>query len=207
MSINKLFRVADAAKDCGMYDIANAAFAVIAYQAIAAQRFGSHAETSDASRVAFLYECDGDDLIGALTDPDGIGYYDLPALSFHGPTLMGGASEAHYLCIPLPLVSRFFINNMVRLIRKDDTYGTCWVERRSHERRHWRLSNERWEAARRDLWRRLLAEVGEDFVQMAAGAILYIEPEPEAFEEYEQPEAFEEYEQPEILRKLASLDE
>jgi len=192
-----------------MYDIANAAFSVIAYQAIAAQRFGSHAETSDASRVAFLYECDGDDIIGALADPDGKGYYDLPALSFNGPTMMGGASEAHYLCIPLPLVSRFFTNNMLRLIRKDDTYGTCWIERRQHERRHWRLSNERRAAARRDLWRRLLEDVGEEFVQMACSAILHIEPElePEAFEEYEQPEAFEEYEQPEILRKLASLDE
>ena len=201
MSINTLFRIADAAKNCGMYDIANAAFAVLAYQAIAAQRFGSHAETSDASRVAFLYECDGDDIIGSLADPDGAGYYDLPALSFHGETLLGGASEAHYLCVPLPLVSRFFINNMVRLIRKDDTYGTCWIERRTHERRHWRLSPERCEAARRDLWRRLIAEVGEDFVQMAAGAILYSEPDAQP-----EPE-FEEYEQPEVLSLLAQLDE
>lgn len=176
MSINTLFRIGDAAKNCGMYDIANAVFAVIAYQAISAQRFGSQREESDASRVHFLYEYDGDDIIGALSDPDGQGYYDLPALSFYGPTLMGGASEAHYLCIPLPLVSRFFTNNMVRLIPRDDTYCTCWVERRRHERRHWRLSHERREAARRDLWRRLLEEVGEEFVQMACSAILYSEP-------------------------------
>lgn len=203
MSINTLFRIGDAAKNCGMYDIANAAFAVIACQAISAQRFGSQREESDASRVHFLYEYDGDDIIGSLADPDGMGYYDLPALSFYGPTLMGGQRESHYLCIPLPLISRFFANNMIRLVRKDDTYGTCWVERRSHERRHWRLSHERREAARRDLWRRLVAEVGEDFVQMAAGAILRTghdgQPKPE-------PEMFEEYEQPEVMRKLEELD-
>lgn len=203
MSINTLFRIADAAKNCGMYDIANAAFAVIAYQAISAQRFGSQWEESDAHRVHFLYESDGDDLIGSLADPEGIGYYDLPAVSFHGPPLMGGALEAHYLCIPLPLVNRFFTNNMIRLVRKDDTYGTCWVERRSHERRHWRLSRERCEAARRDLWRRLVAEVGEDFVQMAAGAILYSEPDAQPKPE---PEMFEEYEHSEVMRNLAELD-
>ena len=204
MSINTLFRIGDAAKNCGMYDIANAAFAVIAYQAISAQRFGSHAEKSDASRVHFLYESDGDDIIGSLADPDGMGYYDLPALSFYGPTLMGGQRESHYLCIPLPLVSRFFANNMIRLVRKDDTYGTCWVERRSHERRHWHLSHERREAARRDLWRRLVAEVGEDFVQMACSAILYSEPPAQLAPE---PELEFEYEQPDVLSLLAQLDE
>lgn len=174
MSINTLFRIGDAAKNCGMYDIANAAFAVIAYQAISAQRFGSHAEKSDASRVHFLYESDGDDIIGSLADPDGMGYYDLPALSFYvyGPTLMGGQRESHYLCIPLPLVSRWFTNHMIRLITKDTPNGTCWIDRRPHSRSFWRMSYERQQAARRDLWRRLVEEAGEEMLCYARNLVL-----------------------------------
>jgi hypothetical protein len=172
MNINTIFRIADAAKNIRDYKIANAAFAVIAACAVNAKKYGSQVGDCDASRVAFLYEYDHDDIIGALADPDGAGYYDLPALSFYGPTLMGGETESHYLCIPLPLVSRWFTNHMIRLITKDTPNETCWIDRRPHSRSFWRMSYERQQAARRDLWRRLVEEAGEEMLCYARNLVL-----------------------------------
>ena len=201
MNINNLFRIAEAAKNVGDYGIANACFAVIASQAIIAQKFGSRVSDCDAARVAFLYESDDDDIIGALADPDGAGYYDLPALSYYGTTLMGGETESHYLCIPLPLVSRWFTNHMVKLMGRETPNGTVWVDRREHRRSFWRMSWERREAARRDLSRRLVEEAGE-LLYDACNLVLYQEPESKPESE---PEDFGVT--PEFMAKFAAVDE
>lgn len=71
MNINTIFRIADAAKNIRDYKIANAAFAVIAACAVIAKKYGSQVGDCDASRVAFLYEYDHNDIIGALASTSG----------------------------------------------------------------------------------------------------------------------------------------
>lgn len=190
MDINKLFQIADAAKHIQDYSIANAIFAVIAKAAIDSQSFGSTCEPNkEAAKIHFQLETEGDDLIESLSDPDGYGYYDLPRLMKWGEKMMGtpGALEAHVLCIPLPLVSRYFCNMFVRLMpRETHNMGGGIIERSQHERKFWRLSHN---PQRVEAWRRFLEEVSQDEIDTAKALILR-QHEPE-MPEYE-PEPVEE---------------
>lgn len=178
MNINKLFQIADAAKHIQAYDIANTVFAVLAQHAINNKSYGcTTSPDPEAQKVHFQIEMEGDDLIESLSDPNGAGYYDLPRLVKWGDKLMGtnGALESHILCIPLPLVSRWFTNHMVRLMDKEThNIGGGILERQIHERQYWRLGHDegRIEACRRDLWRRLHDEVSASFVEDACALIL-----------------------------------
>lgn len=191
MNINTLFRIADAAKHIQAYDIANAIFAVIAAEAIKSKAFGGVAEPNpEAVRVHFQIEMEGDDLIESLAYPNTVGYYDLPRLTKYGERQMGGPYEAFALCIPLPLVSRYFCNMLVRLMdRESHNMGGGILDRPPHERKYWRLSAEKTEACRRDLWRRLYEEVAPEEVESSKLLIL-AQSEPE-YEEYSAPIASE----------------
>ena len=60
MNINKLFRIADAAKHIQDYGIANAIFAVMAHEAINNQAFGSCIEPdAEAKKILFQIEMEG----------------------------------------------------------------------------------------------------------------------------------------------------
>ena len=178
MKINKLFAIADAAKHIQAYDIANAIFAVIAKAAIDNKSFGSCIEpNAEAKKVHLQIEMEGDDLIESLSDPNGTGYYDLPRLVKWGEPLLGTnrSLESHVLCIPLPLVSRYFCNMLVRLMNKEThNMGGGILDRPAHERKYWRLGHdaERVEACRRDLRRRLLEEVSVSYIEGACALIL-----------------------------------
>jgi len=212
MNINKLFQIADAAKHIQAYDIANTVFAAIAQHAINNQAFGSCIEPdAEAQKINFQIEMEGDDLIESLSDPNGAGYYDLPRLTKWGDKLMGtnGALESHVLCIPLPLVSRYFCNMLVRLMDKEThNMGGGMLERTTHERKYWRLGHdtEKVEACRRDLHRRLLGEVNQDEIDYACRLIL-AKAEPE-YEEFRPEPAEEVWLGPATLAKLkASVED
>lgn len=184
MNINKLFTIANAAKNIAAYDIANDIFAVIASEAIKNQAFSmSRYPNKEAKKVSFQIETEGDDLIESLSDPDGYGYYDLPRLVKWGEPLMGtaGQLESHVLCIPLPLVSRYFCNMLVRLMhRETHNIGPGIVERNDHSRSPWRLGHdaEKRDACYRDLYRRFLEEVSQEEIGIAKRKILrHTEPE------------------------------
>lgn len=169
MNIENLFIIANAAKNIQAYDIANQAFAVIAHQAITNQGYGMTIDPNEQSyKVAFLYESDSDDLIGSLSDQDGAGYYDLPKLTMHGRRC------SYQLCIPLPLVSRWYCNWMLRLIARDYHNSTSYVERGEHDRNFWRLGHnqEKADACYRDLWRRFRAEVDQEQIDLACSLVL-----------------------------------
>lgn len=150
----RLFDLAHAAKQCGEYQLANQIFAVLAYTAIS----GNVGEYG----VYIGYEQDPgrDDIIESLSDPDGAGYYDLPFLF---------STANDYTCIPLPLVSRHFMNHIVWRC-------AVWCDRDEdgHIRNHWRLSHDakRQEAAQRDLWRRFSELVPDEMIALAVRAIL-----------------------------------
>lgn len=107
-NISALFQIADDAKKARRYDIANKCFAALSVAAI-----------SKESGLRFVYEMGRDNLIEALASPHGYGYYDLPAVT----------DGYNYLCIPLPLVSRSFMNSFVMT-------GADYVERGSHCREY-----------------------------------------------------------------------
>lgn len=204
MNINKLFQIADAAKHIQAYDIANAIFAVLANEAINNQTFGSCIEpNAEAKKIHFQIEMEGDDLIESLAYPNSAGYYDLPRLVKWGDKLMGtnGALESHVLCIPIPLVSRYFCNMLVRLMdRETHNMGGGILERPAHDRQYWRLGHdtEKVEACRRDLTRRMYDEVSQEEIELACRLILATPAEPEY-----QPEPIEEvYLGPATLARL-----
>lgn len=178
MNINNLFTIADAAKMIQAYDIANSIFAVIAEAAITNQAFCHTRKPDDeATHINFQIETEDDDLIEILSDPNNAGYFALPRLVKWGKPLIGTSQmlESHVLCIPLPLVSRYYCNMMVRLMKKE-TYnmGSAIIDRDKHCRHFWRLKhdNERKEACRRDLLRRLFDEVSQDEIDEACKKIL-----------------------------------
>ena len=201
MNINKLFQIADAAKHIQAYDIANAIFAVLAKEAINSKAFGSCIEpNAEAKKIHFQIEMEGNDLIESLAYPNSAGYYDLPRLVKWGDKLMGtnGALESHVLCIPLPLVSRYFCNMLVRLMNKEThNMGGGILDRPTHERQYWRLGHDtkKVESCRRDLWRRLHEEVSQDEIDAACRLIL-------AHEEYQPVTAEDIYLEPATLAKL-----
>ena len=179
MNINNLFIIADAAKKIQDYSIANAVFAVIAKAAIDNQAFGStHSPDVEASKIHFQFETEGDDLIESLAYPNTVGYYDLPRLMKYGEPMVdiNGKLDMYTLCIPLPLVSRYFCNMMVSLMDRE-TYNMepAIIEREQHDRQYWRLSHDpqRVEACRRDLWRRLLVEASQEQIDEAKNLILF----------------------------------
>ena len=148
---------------------------------------------------------EGDDLIESLAYPNSAGYYDLPRMVKWGDKLMGtnGALESHILCIPLPLVNRYFCNMLVRLMSKEThSMGGGILERPTHERQYWRLGHdtERVEACRRDLWRRFHEEVSQDEIDAACHLILArLAPE---YEEFQPVPAEDVYIGPATLAKL-----
>jgi hypothetical protein len=154
MDTKNLFQLADAAKNCGDYELANQIFACLAFQAI----------TGDpgANNVWIGYEQDPsrEDIVENLADPDCAGYYDLPFL-FDG--------DGNYVCIPLPLVSRHFCNHVVWRCQ-------AWSDREQgdHSRKHWRLSHsdDNRQTASRDLWRRFRIECAPQYIQIATNIIL-----------------------------------
>lgn len=207
MNINKLFDIADAAKMIQAYDIANTVFAVIANEAIANQAFGVKTEPdAEAQRINFQIETEDDDLIEILCDQDGAGYYALPRMTKYGRRLLGGRTEVHVLCIPLPLVSRFYCNMFVRLMYRE-TYnmGPAILDRGEHSRGFWRLNAERTEACRRDLMRRLLEEVSVEEIELARFKILREDRQYQPVQDYdEEPQ----YLGPATLAKLtANVDD
>lgn len=150
----QLFDLAHAAKQCGEYQLANQIFAVLAHRAITGKA-GEHG-------LYIGYEQDPcrDDIVENLSDPDGAGYYDLPFVF---------TADNDYLCIPLPLVSRHFINHIVWRC-------AIWCDRDEdgHHRNHWRLSHDtkRQESAQRDLWRRFANLVPDEVVTQAVRVML-----------------------------------
>lgn len=178
MNVNNLFVIADAAKHIQAYDIANSIFAVLAKIAIDNKSYGSTIEPdAEAKRINFQIEMEGDDLIESLSDQDGAGYYDLPRLVKWGEKLMGtnGRLESHALCIPLPLVSRYFCNMIVRLMnRETHNMGGGILDRPQHQRQYWRLGHdsEKTNACYRDLWRRFREEVSQENINLACSLIL-----------------------------------
>jgi hypothetical protein len=207
MNINNLFDIADAAKMVQAYDIANTIFAVIANEAVDNQAFGSTVTPdTEARQINFQIETEDDDLIEILSDQDGAGYYALPRLTKYGRRLLGGRTEVHVLCIPLPLVSRFYCNMFVRLMhRETNMMGPAILERGEHSRGFWRLNAERTEACRRDLMRRLLDEVSLEEIELARFKILREEPRYQQVTDYdEEPQ----YLGPATLAKLtANVDD
>lgn len=97
--IQELFDLANEAKSVGHYEIANKVFCILAYMKL-----------NGESSLRFVYEWIGErwgDLIEHLANPHDDcngGYYDLPAVA---------DSNGNYLCIPLPLLSREFMNKFV----------------------------------------------------------------------------------------------
>ena len=155
MNTQKLFELADAAKNCGEYVLANQIFAVLAHAAIT----GAPGEND----VFIGYEQDPsrDDIVENLADPNWAGYYDLPFVF---------DNNNNYLCIPLPLVSRHFCNHIVwRCV------AWCDREQCDHSRNHWRLGNHA-QAAKRDLWRRF-AELADAHTVAAAVRVILAPPE------------------------------
>jgi hypothetical protein len=159
MNVEKLFRLADEAKDAYNYRFANKVFAVLAFEAIMAQKYGKPSAGDDIHRIRFFYETDADDVIEAMCSPYGTGYYDLPALSFSGE---GGN---YYLCIPLPLVSRWFLIHMLWL-------RPHIISRGSHDRRHLFLSDEERERVYCELERQFAEEVTADVLHAAVRSVL-----------------------------------
>jgi len=151
MNFDNLFTIADAAKRVGDYEVANWCFAVMALEAITA------AEHAEDPKVFFVYEYDDEDIVTALADPHGAGRYDLIA--------MVGMGEDDYLCIPMPLVSKWFINRLL-------IDGVYMVPRNEYHRKYWRLTEERRAMASRDLRRRLAQEVDEETLERAVRLVL-----------------------------------
>ena len=150
MNTNTLFRLADAAKNCGDYELANEIFAVLAQACL---------ENIADIKIGYEQNQDESDIVKNLNAPDGAGYMDLPFLF----------DRENYLCIPLPLVSRYFRNHIVWQCAEWN-----YRERASHNRRHWRLQHdgERNAAARRDLRRRFYNEAAPTKVAQCVGVIL-----------------------------------
>ena len=108
-NINKLFALAENAKNIQDYKTANEIFAVLAIGAL-----------DDGSGLHFQYEQANDNLIRSLSDPDGDGYYDLPAVA---------DANGNYPCIPLPLVSESFMDDFIKK-------GAIFQERQEHNREY-----------------------------------------------------------------------
>ena len=94
MNIKNLFTLADSAKQIREYELANTIFALLAH----------HAITNPQSGIKFVYELSGDDIIENLANPHTSGYHDLPAVTYGNDC---------YLCIPIPLVNREFMNQFI----------------------------------------------------------------------------------------------
>jgi hypothetical protein len=180
MKLGKLFKIADAAKNIGDYETADRCFAVIAFCAVMAQKHNIIL-ADEAQDVRFVYEYDETDddwslidtdddwsLNDSLFDPSGIGYYDLVAVALQGQKLLGGEKEELYLCIPLPLLSRWFLNRLA----EQGEEKLKLIPRRGHRRRRWRLTRERREAASRELRRRLQEEAWK-VSRLACPLVLY----------------------------------
>lgn len=97
--IQELFDLANDAKSVEMYEVANKVFCILA-----------NMKLNGESSLRFVYEWIGErwgDLIEHLANPHDDcsgGYYDLPAVA---------DESGNYLCIPLPLLSREFMNRFI----------------------------------------------------------------------------------------------
>lgn len=151
-SIEKIFAIADAAKDVGEYELANDCFAVISDSVLSPEWRESGIFTR------FYYEYSEDDIVVSLYSPMREGYYDLIAVRV----------ERDYLCIPYPLLSAEFVNKVLRenLI--------SFIPRLEHRRERLLLSDEQRNEAIADLRRRLAEEVDEETI-IQCRKILFVE--------------------------------
>lgn len=142
--IQKLFAIEDAAKNVGLYDIANSVFATLlaAYQAAASE------ENSVLADIIVAIETEGD-VAESLAEPEGSGYYDLPNLLLNGAEgIMAG------MCIPLPLLSE----KALKYLGECYSDGSLWViERGEHSRKVNFLEGEEAVKAEEELLQRLHA--------------------------------------------------